>query len=150
MFSRMKLAVDAIDAAVRGIAQAPSISHYRIEDGLQIGLCVADDPQDLARCRLLLQRLGQVPVADLQFREQPHVLDGDDRLVGEGLEQSDLPLREAPNLGTADVDRTDCEPFFSSRGKLSTERGASAIERWRPRPTICSPRLPHERILPTS
>ena len=32
----------------------------------------------------------QLAVARLQLGEQPHVLDGDDGLVGEGLEQLDL------------------------------------------------------------
>ena len=31
--------------------------------------------------------------ARLHLLEQPHVLDGDDRLVGEGLDQLDLTLR---------------------------------------------------------
>ena len=44
--------------------------------------------------RLLLQRLGEVGVPGLQLREQPRVLDGDDRLVGEGLEQRDLAVGE--------------------------------------------------------
>ena len=53
-----------------------------------------DDAQDLAGRRLLLQRFGEVAVASLQLREQPHVLDGDDRLIGEGLEQRDLVVGE--------------------------------------------------------
>ena len=35
----------------------------------------------------------------LEFRKEPHVLDGDDRLVGEGLEERDLLRRERPDLG---------------------------------------------------
>jgi hypothetical protein len=38
--------------------------------------------------------LRQRAVLLLQFLEQPHVLDGDDGLVGEGLEQLDLLRRE--------------------------------------------------------
>jgi len=48
--------------------------------------------QDLARRSLLLQRL-------LEFVEQPHVLDGDDRLVGEGFEQPNLRRGEGVYLG---------------------------------------------------
>ena len=40
----------------------------------------------------------QLAVARLQLREQPHVLDRDHGLVGEGLEQLDLPLGEGTNL----------------------------------------------------
>ena len=46
------------------------------------------------RRRLLLERLGQLAVPSLEFLEQSHVLDGDHGLVGEGLEQGDLPVRE--------------------------------------------------------
>ena len=56
-----------------------------------------DDPQDLGRGGLLLQRLGDLAVALLklgvallQLLEQPGVLDGDDGLVGERLQQRDL------------------------------------------------------------
>ena len=52
-----------------------------------------DDPQDLAGGGLLLQRLGEVAVARLELREEPDVLDGDDGLIGEGLEQLDLACR---------------------------------------------------------
>ena len=67
-----------------------------VQDRLEIGRRARDDPQDLACRRLLLQRLGHLgvglvrPVLLLQLREQPHVLDGDHRLVGEGLQQLDL------------------------------------------------------------
>ena len=40
--------------------------------------------------RLLLQRLGEFARARLHLVEQPHVLDRDHRLVGEGLDQFDL------------------------------------------------------------
>ena len=46
----------------------------------------------------MLQRLAQFRVALLQFFEQPHVLDGDDRLVGEGFEQCDLLVGKRMNL----------------------------------------------------
>ena len=38
----------------------------------------------------MLQGLAQFCVALLELLEQPHVLDGDDGLVGEGFEQRDL------------------------------------------------------------
>jgi hypothetical protein len=43
----------------------------------------------------------------LELREQPHVLDGDDRLVGKGLEQLDLLVGEQPDLGSRDGDRSE-------------------------------------------
>ena len=44
----------------------------------------------------------------LQFREQPHVLDGDDRLVGERLEERDLLGREGMDLGPP-IDEDDAQ-----------------------------------------
>ena len=58
----------------------------------------ADHPQDLPRRRLLLQRLGQLAVPRLELLEEPHVLDRDHRLVGEGLEELDLLAGEGPGL----------------------------------------------------
>ena len=49
-------------------------------------------PKNFARRRLLLQRF-------LEFLEQPHVLDGDHGLVGEGFEQLDLRRGEGAHLG---------------------------------------------------
>ena len=42
----------------------------------------------------MLQRLAQFRVALLELLKQPHVLDGDHGLVGEGLEQGDLLVGE--------------------------------------------------------
>jgi hypothetical protein len=48
------------------------------------------------RYGLLLQRFGKSARARLHFVEQPHVLDGDHRLVGEGGYEFDLPTRRSP------------------------------------------------------
>ena len=40
-------------------------------------------------------------------REQPRVLDGDDRLVGEGLQESDLTVGEGPDLVPEDEDHSE-------------------------------------------
>ena len=50
----------------------------RIQHRLNVRRRTSDDAQDLTRGSLLLQRL-------LEFLEQPHVLDGDNRLVGESF-----------------------------------------------------------------
>ena len=55
------------------------------------------DHQDFGRGRLLLERL-------FRLVEQPHVLDGDDGLVGEGLEEGDLILGEGPHLSAVERD----------------------------------------------
>ena len=61
-----------------------------VEDRLHVRRRAADDAEHLGRCRLMLQRLAQFRVALLDFFEQPHVLDGDHRLIGEGFEERDL------------------------------------------------------------
>ena len=56
-----------------------------------ISLGELNDTQHLGGRRLLLQRLGEIARARLHLVEQPHVLDRDHRLVGEGGHQLDLP-----------------------------------------------------------
>ncbi len=65
-----------------------------VEHRLHIGRRLADHAQDLARCRLALERLHQVPVPHLELVEQPDVLDGDHGLVGERRDQLDLFVGE--------------------------------------------------------
>src|SRR4030095_14807711 len=71
----------------------------RFEHGSDVRRRTRDNAQNLAGRRLLLQRL-------LRLIEQPHVLDGDDGLVGEGLEQIELLLREHSGLTAAHADYT--------------------------------------------
>ena len=49
-------------------------------------------PSTSARRRLMFQRFAQFRIALAEFLEQPHILDGDHRLIGEGFEQRDLPF----------------------------------------------------------
>ena len=69
-----------------------------VEDRLHVRRRPADDAEHLGRCRLMLQRLAQFCVALLEFLEQPHVLDGDNGLIGESFEKRDLFIRERTNL----------------------------------------------------
>jgi hypothetical protein len=50
---------------------------------------------------LILERLLQISFTRLLSLQQPCVLDGNDGLVGEGLEQINLPVGERPHLGTS-------------------------------------------------
>ena len=86
------LTVDAPDLRIVCVAQPRRILRDRIQHRLNIRRRAGDDAQDFARRRLLLQRF-------LEFLEQPHVLDGDHRLVGEGFEQLDLRRGEGAHLG---------------------------------------------------
>ena len=59
--------------------------------------------------------VGELAVARLQLGEQAHVLDGDDRLVGEGLEERDLLVGEGPDLGSADPDHAERDTVAQER-----------------------------------
>src|SRR5262249_40820991 len=69
-----------------------------IEHRLNIGGRSADNPEHLGRCRLMLQGFTQFCVALLKLFEQPHILDGDHRLVRESFEKCDLLVGEGSNL----------------------------------------------------
>ena len=47
--------------------------------------------------RLVLARLFELPALVLDFVEQPHILDGDGSLIGEGCDKFNLPIGERPN-----------------------------------------------------
>ena len=66
---------------------------------------------DLAQRRQLLDRLSQLGGPRLQLFEQADVFDGDDRLVGKGLQQLDRVVGERPGLGAPHHDDTDGCPF---------------------------------------
>ena len=70
---------------MRRIAQPHRRRDQRFEHRIEIEGRPADRLEDVSGRSLLLQRLCKVPRARLHLVEQPHVLDGDDRLVGEGL-----------------------------------------------------------------
>src|SRR5262249_21582701 len=74
-----EVAVETVNGATPGVEQPNSATTDRIEHRLHVGGRPRNHTKDLCSCRLPLQRV-------LRLVEQPHVLDGDDRLVGEGLE----------------------------------------------------------------
>src|SRR5262245_51411210 len=78
------VAVDAVDKAFISAAQSARVFNKRIKHRLEVRRRAADHTQDFARRRLLLERDPQLVVARLQLLEEPHVLDGDDGLLGKG------------------------------------------------------------------
>ena len=88
----------------------------RLEGGPRVGGRARDHPQDFRGGRLLLQRL-------LQLGEQPHVLDGDHRLGGKGLQQFDLLWCEGTRIGLSQQDAADGDAFTQHRCR---ESGAGA------------------------
>ncbi len=76
----------------------------------------------------MLQRLLSSRVRACTSLEQAHVLDGNHRLVGEGLEQRDLSLREKLDLGAAQRDRADRDAFpHQGHAKDGVDTPASRI-----------------------
>jgi hypothetical protein len=72
-------------ARVGRLAQHRRALRDGFEDRLDVFRRAGDHSEDRSRGRLLLERLGQLPVPGLELLEQPHVLDRDHRLRGEGL-----------------------------------------------------------------
>ena len=70
------------------------VRQHGLEHRLQLARRARDHAQHLGGRGLLLQRLGQLARARLHLVEQPHVLDRDHRLVGEGGHQLDLLVGE--------------------------------------------------------
>src|SRR5215831_169413 len=108
-----ELAVEAEYAAEAGSAQAHATREDHLEDRLYVGRRARDDSQDLARGRLLLQRLADLCMSVceglvllLKLREQPDVLDGDDGLIGEGRDQTNLLVGKRTHLVTVDTEGT--------------------------------------------
>ena len=62
----------------------------------------ADRLADFAQCSQLAYRACQFVGPRLQFLKQADVLNRDDRLVGEGLYEFDLLLREGTDLRSTD------------------------------------------------
>ena len=94
-----------INGATVGARELDSPGH----DGRQHSLQVqrrANCLPDLSQRLQLPNRSRQLQSPRLELRKQPHVLDRDHRLLGEGLEQLDLLVRERPRLGPSDSDRS--------------------------------------------
>ena len=102
--------VELVDGAAVGPGQRIGSGHDRREHAVDVERG-GDGPADLAEGLQLPHRAGEVGGTGLQLGEQAHVLDGDHRLVGEGLEQGDLLVGEWVYLGTAELDHADRRIF---------------------------------------
>src|SRR5215210_6312176 len=89
-----QLAVVAIDRSEQAAAKACGTLHDRFEHRYDIGRRLRYDAENLDSRGLPLQRFRDLRIARLKLLEQPHVLDRDHRLIGEGPEQGDLLVRE--------------------------------------------------------
>src|SRR5262249_15643996 len=98
-------AIDDEDHAPKGATDADAAPGDRLEDRLDVGGGASDHAQDLTAGSLPLQRGPHLPIPLrprvillLHLLEQPRVLDGDDGLIGEGLEEFDLSVGERAYL----------------------------------------------------
>ncbi len=111
-----QLTVESEDQRALGFAEPDRVLGQRLEDRLEIERGPPDHLEELAGRRLLLEGDPQLAVARLQFGEQADVLDGDDGLVGEGLQQLDVSRRERPPLRSLDDDDPRRRPVGSQHG----------------------------------
>src|SRR5262249_33308939 len=76
--------VEAPEETLGGPTKSDRVIDQRLGHGLEIERRSADHLEELAGRRLLLEGDPQLTVAALELLEEADVLDGDDRLVGEG------------------------------------------------------------------
>ena len=125
-----QLAVEARHVPCRRRTARIARSSDRVEHRLHVRGDLADDPADLRRRRLPLERfLGLV--------EQAHVLDRDHRLVGEGLQQLDLLVGE-----TGPARRGDGDARRSPRPRAASARASTRAVARPARDRSCSRRNP--------
>ena len=118
------------DGGLVGIAEPCGRFDERLQHRLQIEGRAADDLEHVGGGGLLLQRFAQDLGARLHLVEQAHVLDRDHGLIGKGLDQIDLLIRERLELSCDD--RSSMTPSRSSSLSIGTPRTvriASAILR---------------------
>src|SRR5262245_63799081 len=92
----------------------------RFEHGSDVRRRTRDNAQNLAGRGLLIECLGERAVLLLQLREEPDVFDGDDRLVGEGLQEIYLFFREWLNLCASERHHPDCDALAQYRNAHDT------------------------------
>jgi hypothetical protein len=112
----VNLIIPLKDESLIRLAQPSGRLDERVEHGLKVESRAADDLEHIGGCSLLLQRLPQLV-------EQPHILDGDDGLVGEIGDQRDLLVVERSHLGAIDGDRADELTLLEHR---HAEKGSNA------------------------
>src|SRR5262245_25134778 len=107
----MDLAVKPQDEAGIGAAKSSSVFDERLKHRLKIEGGSADHLKDLACRSLLFQGFSEIAVTFLQFLEQPHILDSDYGLVGEGRDQLNLLICERPDRLSPDHDHSNGDTF---------------------------------------
>jgi hypothetical protein len=119
-----QLSVQPDDGTRISLAQLRGVPCDGVEYRLQIGRRARNYPQDVGRRRLLLERL-------FRLLEQADVFNCDHRLVGKGLEERDLLVREWTDLPASDRDHPDCDPLAEQRH--CQHRAGASLQRQRGR-----------------
>ena len=120
----IEIAPSLEDGALFRLTDVDGRLDQRIEDGRQIERRAADDLEHIRCRRLLLQRLAQFGGACLHLLEQAHILDRDHRLVGEGLDESDLTRTEgADSLAHQDDRARDLAAMEQRNSERGADRG---------------------------
>ena len=87
------VALPQMNNRIIGVAKLAGALDNGLEHRPDIGRRRGDDLQDVGASGLIGQRLRQLARLGLHLVEQPHILDRDHGLVGEGLQQIDLLAR---------------------------------------------------------
>src|SRR5262245_49542136 len=117
--------IEHIDGAGLGSGKLRRLGDDGIENGFQIDGGI-DRLGDHSERSQLLDRLGELAGASLHLVEQPHVLDRDHRLVGEGLQKLDLSVREQPGLSAGDRNRAYGNAVAQYRDTYDTAKAADS------------------------
>ena len=92
-------------------------------------------------------RPSQFAGSRFQFLEQPHVLDGDHRLVGEGFEQLDLLVCERANFSSANHNHSDRQYLRAAAASQASCEYQYLLRSWTPETRFQSLPRCHEHEL---
>src|SRR6516165_7677766 len=109
------------DGGEVGAAKPGSRFDECLQNRFQIERRPADHLEHVGGGGLLLERFSEVARAHLYLVEQPHVLDRDQRLVGESGDELDLPVRERLDVIALETDDGD---HYAVAQQRSPEHGA--------------------------
>src|SRR5262245_26870634 len=98
------------DRAAVGANQVIGARYDRVEDDIHVERRAEGLAHRSERCQLA-DRASQFAVTRLQLFKEPDVLDGDDRLVGEGLQEFHFDIRKAAWLRAGYADGADGLPL---------------------------------------
>ena len=109
------LALNRVHLTAIGSTKPGGILNEGLQHRLQIKRRPADHLQDFTGGGLLVEGFREIAIARLQLREQPHILDRDHGLVGEGFDEFDLLVGEWLDYAPAHQDETDRTPVAQQR-----------------------------------